>query len=500
MEDKRVIIPGRVLDNTDPLMLGRLRVLADIENELQALPQDWDPVKDIWTYKDPFVFLPLIPYYISQVPKEGEYVNIIYSTRKEIRGFNKFYIQGPLSRPWNNSFEKYENSKSLLDSGNYLKQAKSIKNKNTGVIEPPQRGIYPEPGDNAFLGRGTTDLLIKEDDIILRAGKYTTSPNNEIPTANDFRSFLQLSNFGLERIDNGTEDVETEIYVDKQVKNFIEWVISDIDSNLNVVSGYVQTNSIKGDVDQTKVLNFEIKNSTLNNCVPIIDSKMEFTGLTPGEVISFVNQYIRGFNKGIIKIPTYTTYPNNGLLFDQFPFVFGPNVSTNDKMLGTNPLESNIITEIFNGIKLNPASDQPGFAVVWDKGVVGPQKITVTKTIDLTKYVENPVTYGIMGGDFLYLLSHKSNNSNKQISLKDTLYGINQEKILDDIKPKTSSMVRGEELLDLIGLIVSFLQSHTHNINEAPIQEPGNGVTMSKITQELANAKKTILNENIRIN
>jgi len=61
-------------------------------------------------------------------------------------------------------------------------------------------------------------------------------------------------------------------------------------------------------------------------------------------------------------------------------------------------------------------------------------------------------------------------------------------------------MVRGEELIELIRLIVKFLSQHTHNINEPPIQEPKDTVTVSQIETALNNAQNTILNQNIRIN
>ena len=287
MEDKRIIISGKVLDNNDPLMLGRLRVLPKIDNLLQALPVDWNESKDIWTYKDPFVFLPLIPYYISQVPRVGEYVHVMYATRDEIRGANKFYIQGPVSRPWNNSFESYDNSQSMLDNGVYIKQAKDVRNKLTGEIDVDIRGIYPEPGDNAILGRGTSDLLIKQEDIILRSGKYTKSPNKEIPTSNDLRSFVQLSNYTLERVDDGAMSLNVDFYVDQEVKNFVEWSITGVDTTLNIMSGYVQTNSVKP-TDSTKVLNFAINTGTTSNCIPVPGSKMEFTGFTALQVSSLM--------------------------------------------------------------------------------------------------------------------------------------------------------------------------------------------------------------------
>ena len=132
--DHRIIVPGVVLDNQDPLMIGRIRVLPESENELQAYPENWSKEKE-WTIQDPFVFLPLIPYYISQVPEIDEYVHIMYATKQEKKDGTKFYIQGPVSRPWNNSFENYRNSESVLANGDKLKKAASIRNANTGEIE-----------------------------------------------------------------------------------------------------------------------------------------------------------------------------------------------------------------------------------------------------------------------------------------------------------------------------------------------------------------------------
>ena len=62
-------------------------------------------------------------------------------------------------------------------------------------------------------------------------------------------------------------------------------------------------------------------------------------------------------------------------------------------------------------------------------------------------------------------------------------------------------MVRGDELMKLIGLIVDFLISHVHNPNEKPDNGPygEKNVTPNMILESL-NAKDTILNQYIRIN
>lgn len=502
--DKRIIVPGLVLDVNDPLMLGRIRVLPKTENQQQGQPEK----KEEWTKLDPFVCTPLLPYYISQVPKVGEYVGIIYSTRDETKDWNKFYVQGPITRPWNNYYESFNSSQAMLANGDYIKQADTIRDSETGEIQKEVTGIYPLPGDNAILGRGSSDLLIKTQDIILRSGKYVSSPNNDRPDSpqvkiNDTRSFVQLSFFDLEKVSTGTETISSEEYKDLQLQNFVEWSIEGIDINNQTVSGYVQTNSVipilQG--NGTTVSTFEISFSSYAQCIPVPNSKMIFSGLTISSASQFINQYIKGFNRGKVNLDGYNEYPNNGYLNNQFPFVFGPSLSTYNKMLGNDPIESNFISSIYNNIKLFEVSNDVGFAVIWSKNTVGPQTTTVETEIEKSEYKENPVTYASIGGDFLYLLSHRTViPGTNPINLSNTLYGIPQEKFTDDVLPSTNSMVRGEELLKLLRLIVQFLVSHTHNINEPPIQEPLNSVTVSQIETAFNNAYTTVLNQNIRIN
>ena len=62
-------------------------------------------------------------------------------------------------------------------------------------------------------------------------------------------------------------------------------------------------------------------------------------------------------------------------------------------------------------------------------------------------------------------------------------------------------MVRGDQLMDLLNLIVKFLLSHVHAFpGLPPIPVGTDGTATQDILQKLLDADKTILNQNIRIN
>jgi hypothetical protein len=143
MNLEKIIYQGFVINNQDPLMLGRIRAIPVDEIESDLLPEDWNPEKDIWTERDPLIYLPLLPYYVSQVPKVDEYIHIFYYNKKQVVDNTKFYIQGPITRPQNNGFEDWHNTESMLASGVFLKQANQIKDPLSFEIKAEAKGIYP---------------------------------------------------------------------------------------------------------------------------------------------------------------------------------------------------------------------------------------------------------------------------------------------------------------------------------------------------------------------
>jgi hypothetical protein len=104
--------------------------------------------------------------------------------------------------------------------------------------------------------------------------------------------------------------------------------------------------------------------------------------------------------------------------------------------------------------------------------------------------------------DTVYLLSQTSAIPGKgKINFDNTLYGVSLDQFTDEFLPKTSSLVRGEELIELLNLIVRFLTTHTHaypGLPPTPVTQDGSNI--SDILTEMQNAYVKILNENIRLN
>jgi hypothetical protein len=82
MDNKnQLVFFGTCLQDDDPQMLGRIRVLPfnDVEQSvIDANPKFKPNSKSLsdgpWSDIDPFLYNPLLPYFINQVPKKGEKV------------------------------------------------------------------------------------------------------------------------------------------------------------------------------------------------------------------------------------------------------------------------------------------------------------------------------------------------------------------------------------------------------------------------------------------
>lgn len=508
MADNSIFFQAQVLDNQDPMMLGRVRarLLIDNYNDIirSITSPPWNEEKDKWGPRDPFIFGPLIPYFLYQVPKVDELIQTIY-VNKDFKFQNQYYIQNNFSSPTSTKFEYYVGSNKFTGTGLQLSASKPLKNQDgTYTDQAIHKGVFPEPGDNAILGRGSADVVVKQDEILVRAGKFkgTSLEPNIPPVGNSQRGFLQLSRFNLSKIKT-PDKIITELNEQiVSVKHLIEWVITNPENTQDKFAGTVYLYSLKNDVS-TNSKNLTVGSVVNENLKSLIASE-SFTLLSKSETILFINNFIQTCNKSNVTKTGIKLFTDTN---NKFPIFYRPNNLTYNILKSSVPNTNTSaavknITDIYNQIKLLPALKIPGYGLIYAQGKVGTPINTKTTTVPQSSYRNTPTTYGALASDNLFLLSHNSSIPGKgKINFDDTLYGISIDKFVDEITPKTSSLVRGEELLELINMIVRFLVTHTHAYpGLPPVSVTQDGSNIEDMLTELQNASTKILNSNIRLN
>lgn len=492
-----------VLDNQDPLMLGRVRAkllsdnYSDIVKSFRNPP--FNEEKDKWTERDPFIFNPLLPFFLYQVPKVDELINILYYNN-DFKYRNQFYIQAMFSSPNRSPFEYYVGSQKFTGIGVQYTDPIPVKNQDGTYPSPMSKGVFPEPGDNAILGRGNADVIVKEDGVLIRANKIKGEFQPNIPpVVNNKGAFLQLTKFDGNRILKAKK-VFTEIFENVVLTNYlIEYTIINPENTQNSFTGFVYLYKLKPDSRvNSKNLKVDSNIDDLKSLI-LVES---FSALPMVDTINFINNTIKRFNSknsidgreifnASTKFPIY--YRPSPLLYEVIKAPLIPNTQ--------NTPQKNA-SAIYSEIKLNNTATNAGYGLIYTENKVGiPVSLKKTKG-EIYDYNYNPITYGSLGADKLFLLSQQSNKFGMEpINFSDTAYGISDAKYVTEILPKTSSLVRGEELMELINLIVRYLITHTHAFPGLPPLPVGyDGSTSTQILTELQNAANKILNENIRLN
>jgi hypothetical protein len=500
-----------VLNTEDPMMLGRIRGVRLIDNYDDILKSitspPWNEEKDIWTSRDPFIFNALLPYFVYSVPKVDELVQVIY-VNKDFQYQNQYYVQNTFSSPTATFKEFYFGGNKFTGTGMQIKNPKPLKNQDgTFTDQSVHKGVFPQPGDNALLGRGSADVVVKQDEVLIRAGKFKGEQlqPNVIPVANQQRGFLQLSKF-----QSILQNLEPKVYFELQenvqlTKYLIEWAIINPENTQDKFTGSVYLYQLKPDVSVNS------KNISVDSVIPENLKKLvateNFSQLSKIQVIKFVNNFIKTCNETDTTRSGVKLFSDNSAT-NKFPIYYRPNTIMYSKLNPSTPLGSGAtsteisnISDIYKGIKLNPALIG-GYGLIYAKGKVGIPKNAIKRIAKQQKYINQESSYGALGSDTLFLVSHNSQIPGKgKINFDDTLYGITPEKFANEFLPKTSSMVRGEELLELINLIVRFLVTHTHaypGLPPVPVTQDGSNT--QAILTELQNAVNKILSKNIRLN
>jgi hypothetical protein len=135
---------------------------------------------------------PLIPKSFSIQPKVGESVYIMDFGRDRQHA-DRLYIGPIISQPQKLNYDSHFGT--ALAGFTFGTQAANVNINNV----PELKGVFPNPSDVSIQGRLNTDITQKDNEIVIRAGKFIYSPissNNPYPFKfnKTSQSFIQLKN------------------------------------------------------------------------------------------------------------------------------------------------------------------------------------------------------------------------------------------------------------------------------------------------------------------
>jgi len=498
-----IIYYGSVTHTDDPLNLGRVRITP--KNWVVGSYEDAYAVneKDYWTPKDPFVFLPLLPIFLYQIPKKDEWVHVIfYNSAYSDR--NKFYIQGGFSSINNIYNEEFKSSTKYTALGERNTPSENI-TQNGFIKNPENKDLYPDPNTIGLLGRYNSDVLLPEGGYVARVNKFGSTPDTN-PTFNKRHSFSMIQNYKTRKVNNGKSVYFENNEIIENLQYVIEYnVYGGLGSLTGLFSGYINVYKIS---PYNPIRTSTIKENTFNTIPedrrlgPIYRKDFTFESF----------EYIcDGFREVIELMNDSKLIVNNEYISQPFPFIFQPEQSFFDKynpgitIAANNPTEENA-TAFIKNVYLNQLTSTKGFGLVSEKNKLGRTKqLNRTEVDNISELPEN-ITYSIDVSDVKMILSHESNpipGLNK-IDFQDAAWSgntLDRDFIFNTILPNTNSMVRGEKLLELLELIVKYLINHVHPYHGmAPDSKSIDGTTTSDLLGKIFDAYNSVLNQNLRIN
>ncbi len=517
---RRVLYGGTVKDVKDPLNSGRIRVVPDPPINVPQVLQAYENLKDSkgnsilddtsqdvnesskFTDNDPFVFLPLLPLNLNITPSVGEYVHIIYMDYdNNPQKRNQFYIPSFKASPMNLNKEVSLVTKSLLGEGMNFSKPLEIKNKTGEFKSNLSKGVFAELEDVGIYSKGRSDIILKDNEILIRSAKTKKLDQIQLPEVNDKRSFLQLSNFDLSTQKQQPFTKTSIVPVKSFVSKLIEYDIENIETQYDAFTGNIKIYGLPN-IPITEVSKFN-ENTTIPASFSTPIFNYSFYALPLSSVTSLINGVIKGLDSGKVDI-SGTTYeqPSDS---SQFPFYFRPSKNIDNYINTLSNYDSGIaanaklnLTALRTGVMFLGSIGLNGSGLVSSKGIMGLPFKQVKQTLQTNSTEVGNSGYSILGSDYVYLLSHNTVIDGKQkVDIgKTTVYGINEKELSTSIKANTEGLVRGSSLKELLNAIVNFLISHGHPYHQLPPIPQG----VEEITKQMAQFDTKIINQNIRIN
>lgn len=189
---------GEVVSVIDPNYMGRIKVR--VKGPRSRGGDDGVVDADLpWSF-------PLVPKHLSTQPKIGEAVFIL-SFNKEKKHVDRLYFGPIISQPQQLAYDPLYVS--AIRPFTFASEAPTV-----SVDTIPQlKGVFPNPQDVSIQGRYNTDITQKNNEIVIRAGKFNvTKPDSNNPYPFTFnaatQAYIQIKNDVIVKPKSDTEQAE----------------------------------------------------------------------------------------------------------------------------------------------------------------------------------------------------------------------------------------------------------------------------------------------------
>ena len=159
------VLLGEVVSVQDPNYLGRIKVR--VKGPANKGGDDGIPDTELaWCF-------PLIPKFISTQPKIKEAV-YIFTFDKNRQHTDRLYLGPIISQPQQFNFDPYYTS--AMAGFTFGSQSPSV---SINTI-PQLKGVFPDPQDISIQGRFNTDITQKNNEVVIRVGKFESSKPDKV--------------------------------------------------------------------------------------------------------------------------------------------------------------------------------------------------------------------------------------------------------------------------------------------------------------------------------
>jgi hypothetical protein len=496
------------VDNIDPKGMGRIRCVryndyvGEKENSIKY---------EKWSQNDPFIASPFLPNNINFIPENGQSVKLLnYNTDNE--NINLEYIAGPFTTQFDFNGQTFSQQIENTTYGVATKHRGDVKNPNGELIKNKSDNSFAKDKDFAIYGKYGSDLLFTENGLQLRGGKLLSKEaasylNRETmlthPLMADKSSRLYLKKFPKKMILGNRKVKKTNVEV-KSIKTIVEY---DIEGTLSNITGItLNVYSVKSEYGNTFKSNFFTESTSIPmSSVKLINTDDTNSTVTFRENVASIDEAYKEIRDKIFSIhdkglgELNTLYENQD---DRHPIFFRPKIGGNLTKVGmtsTEEFNKKVILDKISVSRVGPTS-----GLIWSANRVKVPSSVKEYLQDFLQVVQNSPeqTFATLTSDEIYFLSTDlgSNESENPINFKSLdKYDYTQEDYVRNIKPKTFSTVRGENLLRLLRSMILVIFTHRHNPLKPIIGQPdyADGEELKKLYQTLEN---DILNKSIRIN